>query len=111
MFSSVGDMRFPTHLYIPPCEILKGSKVKVATATVPVFVVSMATSSLEVTGSPRLSNHIAVGMYENCDVFTVTIQLKEYADPARGEPELFTTAEMASGGTIQHYKIIVARLV
>ena len=93
-------MRFPAHMYVTPCDALRGSKVTVATATVSLADGgAIVISPPVVTGVPSASSHIAVGMLVRPGMSSAIIQSILNSDPATGGPEATTVAERGFGGT------------
>ena len=109
ILSRAGDIRFPTHLYTSPpspWEARKGSKVKVATATVSFLdvVMEISLSAERSITDTSVTLHIAVGMLVRPVIFSNTIQFILNSDPATSGPEAATLARRGYGGTTwSHY--------
>ena len=97
---NAGDEMLPMHLYILSCEVLKGLKVSIVTASLSLGAsVAIVMFPPVIIGSPLALSHIAVGMLVRPEMVSLMTQVRVNSDPATLLPELLTVAEMGSEGT------------
>ena len=96
--SRAGEVKAPTHVKMPSCDVRSGSKVSVDVENMSSTVEETVMSFPLATATP-LMVHVAVGeLIKPATVFD-TVQFRLYIIPALAVPDLLTLAMTASEGT------------